>query len=259
MKFEKISDNQIRCTLYKKDLVDRQLKISELAYGSDKANALFRDMLMQASTECDFDAENIPLMIEAIPLSTDCLVLLITKVSDPEELDSRFSNFTKAPYDEDDEEEDFVPPERSCADEIISCFDHLSGLIGDQLSEKLLGASQAKDQSLRNVLKERESSSRPVPNLCKIFKFNSLDEVINLAKKVSGFYRGENTLYKDPGSKYHLIVGMSEHTVGEFNKIVNIISDYAPTEKISSAGTAFFDEHYKVIVQGNALQTLARF
>ena len=68
MKFEKISDNQIRCTLYKKDLVDRQLKISELAYGSDKANALFRDMLMQASTECDFDAENIPLMIEAIPL-----------------------------------------------------------------------------------------------------------------------------------------------------------------------------------------------
>ena len=256
MKFEKISDNQIRCTLYTKDLVDRQLKISELAYGSDKANALFRDMLMQASTECDFDAENIPLMIEAIPLSPECLVLLITKVNDPEELDTRFSSFTRSP--EDDEEEEFEAPERSFADEIISCFNHLSDLIGDQLSEKLLGASQAKDQSLRNVLKERESSTRPVPNLCKIFKFDSLDEVISLAKKVNRFYRGDNTLYKDPAGKYHLIVGMSDHTVGEFNKVINIISDYAPTEKTSSAGTAYFDEHYKIIVQGNALQVLAK-
>ncbi len=259
MKFEKISENQIRCTLYKKDLVDRQLKISELAYGSDKANALFRDMLMQASTECDFDAENIPLMIEAIPLSTDCLVLLITKVSDPEELDTRFSSFTKSPEDdEDDDDDDFEITGRSFADEIISCFNHLSDLIGDQLSEKLLGASQAKDQSLRNVLKERESSARPVPNLCKIFKFNSLDEVISLAKKLKKIYHGENTLYKDPDGKYHLIVGMSEHTVGEFNNVINIISDYAPTEKISNAGTAYFDEHYKIIVQGNALQALSR-
>ena len=257
MKFEKISDNQIRCTLYKKDLVDRQLKISELAYGSDKANALFRDMLMQASTECDFDAENIPLMIEAIPLSTECLVLLITKVTDPEELDTRFSSFTRSPED-DDFEEEFEAPERSFADEIISCFNHLSDLIGDQLSEKLLGAAQPKDQSLRNVLKERSMSNTPVPNLCKIFRFNSLDEVISLSKKVKKLYRGENTLYKDPSGKYHLIVGMSEHTVGEFNKIINIISDYAPTEKTSSAGTAFFDEHYKIIVRGNALQTLSK-
>jgi adapter protein MecA 1/2 len=257
MKFEKISDNQIRCTLYKKDLVDRQLKISELAYGSDKANALFRDMLLQASTECDFDAENIPLMIEAIPLSTECLVLLITKVTDPEELDTRFSSFTRSPED-DDFEEEFEAPERSFADEIISCFNHLSDLIGDQLSEKLLGASQPKDQSLRNVLKERETSTRPVPNLCKIFKFDSLDEVISLAKKINKLYHGENTLYKDPYGKYHLIVGMSEHTVGEFNKIVNIISDYAPTEKTSSAGTAFFDEHYKIIAQGNAIEVLSR-
>ena len=258
MKFEKINDNQIRCTLYKKDLVDRQLKISELAYGSDKANALFRDMLMQASTECDFDAENIPLMIEAIPLSTECLVLLITKVNDPEELDTRFSNFSGSPDEDFMEEEEFEMPERSFADEIISCFNHLSDLIGDQLSEKLLGASQPKDQSLRNVLKERESSSKPVPNLCKIFKFETLDEVITLAKKISKIYRGENTLYKDPDGKYHLIVGMSDHTVGEFNNIINIISDYAPTEKASSAGTAFFDEHYKRIAQGNALQVLAR-
>ena len=37
MKLEKINDNQIRCTLTKADLADRQIKLSELAYGSEKA------------------------------------------------------------------------------------------------------------------------------------------------------------------------------------------------------------------------------
>ena len=33
-------------------------------------------------------------MIEAIPASADSIVLIITKVEDPEELDTRFSKFT---------------------------------------------------------------------------------------------------------------------------------------------------------------------
>ena len=37
MKIEKVNDNQIRCTLTKEDLADRQLKLSELAYGTEKA------------------------------------------------------------------------------------------------------------------------------------------------------------------------------------------------------------------------------
>ena len=96
MKIERINDKQIRCTLYKKDLAERQLKISELAYGSEKAKALFREMMQQASYELGFEAEDIPLMIEAIPMAGECLVLVVTKVDDPEELDTRFSKFTKS-------------------------------------------------------------------------------------------------------------------------------------------------------------------
>lgn len=96
MKIEKINDNQIKCTLNKSDLASRQIKLSELAYGSEKAKSLFRDMMQQASCELGFEAEDIPLMIEAIPVSGDCIVLLITKVEDPEELDTRFSKFAPA-------------------------------------------------------------------------------------------------------------------------------------------------------------------
>ena len=40
----------------------RQLKLSELAYGTEKAKSLFREMMQQAAYECGFEAEDIPLM-----------------------------------------------------------------------------------------------------------------------------------------------------------------------------------------------------
>ena len=112
MHIEKINDHQIRCTLNQKDLSDRELRISELAYGSEKAKALFRDMMQQASYEFGFEAEDIPLMVEAIPMYPDSLVLVITKVDDPDELDTRFSHFT-------DDDSDF---ENTDMDDIYNVF-----------------------------------------------------------------------------------------------------------------------------------------
>ena len=42
MKIERISDNQIRCTLNKEDLEGKETLLSELAFGSEKAKGLFR-------------------------------------------------------------------------------------------------------------------------------------------------------------------------------------------------------------------------
>ena len=52
MKIEKVSDNQIRCTLNRADLEERQLNLRELAYGTDKARMLFREMMSRACREC---------------------------------------------------------------------------------------------------------------------------------------------------------------------------------------------------------------
>lgn len=60
MKIEKLNENQIRCTLTHADLAARHLKLSELAYGTEKAKSLFRDMMQQASFDFGFEAENIP-------------------------------------------------------------------------------------------------------------------------------------------------------------------------------------------------------
>ena len=128
MKIEKLNDHQIRCTLTSEDLATRNIKLSELAYGSEKAKALFRDMMQQAQIQFGFEADNIPLMIEAIPVSTESIILIITKVEDPEELDTRFSKFSPA-IDDDDFSGDFADIEAAFgdtkADEIIEEFNRL--------------------------------------------------------------------------------------------------------------------------------------
>ena len=163
MKLERLSENQIRCTLNKADLADRELMLNELAYGTDKAKELFRDMMEQASVELGFEANDIPLMIEAIPVSPECLVLIVTKVEDPEELDTRFSRFTKPAmeeYDDNDiEDEDefeehnhngMVPATDSLLEALGSLAENLNALNNNRMSKKTRSA--VKTESNKNVL-----------------------------------------------------------------------------------------------------------
>ena len=139
MRIERISDNQIRCILSKRDLSERQLKISELAYGSERAKELFRDMMEQASSDFGFDADDIPLMIEAIPTSKESIVLVITKVEDPDEFEEKFSKFGNIAnrfeeYDDEDDEfydEDLEDEPDEYADDLINCFEQLNEIIAE--------------------------------------------------------------------------------------------------------------------------------
>lgn len=81
MKIEKINDNQIKFLLTNEDLEEREIKLSELAQGSDKAQAFFRDIMTEAMLDCGFDASNTPLMIEAMPVTMDTVMIIVSKVT----------------------------------------------------------------------------------------------------------------------------------------------------------------------------------
>jgi len=251
MKIEKISDSQIRCTLNKSDLIDRELRISELAYGTEKAKALFRDMIQQAFYEFGFEVDDIPLMIEAIPVSTECLILVITKVEDPDELDTRFSKFSSFNVHENSEKDD--PDEDSYADEIINSFDDDLSEDAEDNSKDLLDSPELPETGIA------EKSSIPSSaNLIKIYSFRSLQEVTELGIILLGTYNGANTLYKNPLTLiYYLVINKTDHTPEEFNKICNIISEYGKAERSTYASSTYYDEHYEIIVKNNALQILS--
>ena len=249
MKIEKVNDNQIRCTLSKEDLEDRQIKLSELAYGSEKAKVLFRDMIQQANYEFGFEADDAPIMVEAIPLSGDHIILQITKVEYPDELDTRFSKFSESEEDEEDAVDGSAFPKFSGADDILDIFRKLKkeeGPIGEEKQEK----EAATTEPLREEV-------NVTADLVKMFEFSNLEGLERLAHVLGAYYFGENRVYKDLyRNRYYLFLHKSNHTPEEFNKVCNVISEYGIQKKYSAATEGYLKEHGKIILKEQALQML---
>ena len=245
MKIEKINDNQIRCTLTREDLETHQINLKELAYGSEKAKKLFRDMMQQAQIQFGFEADNIPLMIEAIPVNIDSIILIITKVEDPEELDTRFSKFS--PYKDKTQSE---PIQLDGADSIIDIFQK----IRESAKNKGTTAKVSSTQPLEKEPTVSQNSS-PAINLIRLYTFQTLDDVIAASHGLNGFYTGTNNLYKEAEDKYQLIIHQSDCTPEDFNKVCNILSEYGKGKQLTVAGEAHFVEHGELL-SANALQQL---
>ena len=284
MKLEKLSDTQIRCTLSKEDLSQRQLHLSELAYGSEKAKELFRDMMQQASIELGFEADNIPLMIEAIPKSNDCLVLVVTKVEDPDELDTRFSRFSKINVDDsfdedfsdiddtDFEEMDFLDDEDDIdmddeplpfspssdfdnADSDASTSSKERSAIDDAL-DLIAPFTQAIAQAKKEAMRKKKENRSSVQD-CQYYSFQNFSQAAQLGAFLAPFFEGESSLYKDSFSNnYYMILRKTQSENDTFHRACNIAADFGVRISASYATPAYFREHFETILEENAVEML---
>ena len=284
MKLEKLSDTQIRCTLSKEDLSQRQLHLSELAYGSEKAKELFRDMMQQASIELGFEADNIPLMIEAIPISNDCLVLVVTKVEDPDELDTRFSRFSKINVDDsfdedfsdiddtDFEEMDFLDDEDDIdmddeplpfspssdfdnADSDASTSSKERSAIDDAL-DLIAPFTQAIAQAKKEAMRKKKENRSSVQD-CQYYSFQNFSQAAQLGAFLAPFFEGESSLYKDSFSNnYYMILRKTQSENNTFHRACNIAADFGVRISASYATPAYFREHFETILEENAVEML---
>ncbi|MDO5415828.1 MAG: adaptor protein MecA [Lachnospiraceae bacterium] len=252
MKIERINENQIRCTLNHFDLSVRNLNLSELAYGSEKAKNLFREMIQKASNEVGFEADDIPLMVEAIPLSNESVMLVITKMEDPEELDTRFAKFSPMSDDEDSLLNDL-------ASELLEGADGLMQYLkAAQTPSSLMDAGPETDLSgCAPTQTETEAESASPQNSIRIFSFSSLDLASDAAKVVEPSFTGESVLYKKPNSsQYFLVVKRSSDSLA-FSRICNILAEYGNKIHHDYATEAYYEEHYETIIRQNAIASLA--
>lgn len=280
MKIEKLNENQIRCTLNKSDLASRHLKINELAYGSDKAKELFRDMMQQASFELGFEAEDTPLMIEAIPISAECIVLIVTKVDNPEELDTRFSRFSPSDSDDDDSF-DFddietidsnnyssysLPKANEELDESAATEEENNSIPEDDLMNILDRVKEYfnKESTGKKIDKAVPPADKPAPeetvsHITRVFSFDSLDDISSVSRIIDRFYHDNNSVYKNPSDKrYYLTISKNKTSAKDFNKVCNILSEYGKKENQFDNYTGFFSEHCDCIVKDHAMHILCR-
>ena len=234
MKIERINENQFRCILTRNDLSERQIELRELAYGTSKARALFDELIRQAAAELDFQAEDIPIMVEAVPTGGEGIMLIVTKIEDPEELDTRFSRFTPSASEEEEakpeEDDDFM---------------ELYRLITESKIDK-----NDPDLAVPNG---------PAPVFLRIFSFPDLDSVSLAASMVKKVYGGDSSLYKDPDNKvYYLSLVKDVFALDGFTKACHILDEYGTAVGRNSAMTAHFSEHLPCIIEKDAIGKLAQ-
>ena len=236
MKIEKINENQIRCTLTKEDLADRDIKISELAYGSGKTRELFQDMMKQANDDFGFDVGDIPLMVEAIPVSPESIILVITKVENPEETEEHLSKFFSKEFKD-------------------SFLSHL-----DDLEIDLNEIEQIDDSSDGETQKPySEENGDDDSLLYSIYSFDNLRDVISVANMIASAYKGDSSLYKSPfNNKYYLSLCMPATDEHIHNKKCSILTENGHRETPTYAKELFYMEHFEEIVANKAIEKLGK-
>ena len=236
MKIERIDDNSIKCTLSSTDLSARDLNLRDMTYGSQAAKRLFNEMMQKAKEEVGFSIENTPLMIEAIPLQGGAVQLIISKVDDPEELDTRFSKFSASGSGQ-------------------------SGWISELATQLLEGA-----QGLMKQLKENEEDSSVTEEKkegkeegIRLYRFRTLDRVIDAAKAVSSCALGENSLYKaEDKQEYFLSLHCKGDDLDSLNRAANLLLEYGERVNGDSTSEAFYQEHMEALIPSQALQKLQK-
>ena len=271
MKIERVNENQIRCTLTEDDLKGRNLKISELAYGSDKARALFQDMLQQAGAQLGFEAEDVPLMIEAIPLTGNCIVILITKVEDPEELDTRFAKFSPEIQNEamGDAKQNSVS---GAIEALLNVIRSAAGLDSTDTGQDA-GSSgtpggntaQAEAASGQQSAAGTSAGNQEMQRLRKyaythrLFVFDSMNELIEAAGLTANQFSGSSRVYaeKDKNLYYLVLVFNDARDVAAMQSVLALLSEYSGQEIMSYAREQYLKEHCTVLLEKDALKQLA--
>ena len=248
MRLEKINDNQIRVTLTLEDLSDRKIQLNELAYGSEKARNLFFDMMEQAHMQFGFQSNGAPLMIEAIP-TPNSLILNITKVNDPEELDTRFSSFSPSSASTG------LKPHFSGADGVLNLLKKITG-IDSTSSEKPRIAP--KDAGTKEKTAAPKPESAGSDGLIEAFRFSTLDNVIMASKAVDPNSTCVNSLYKYDSNIYLLILHSRTEKPERFNKICNVLSEYGTSDHCSEVTEMYLREHNCLMIADDAIRKLAQ-
>lgn len=245
MKIEKINDNQIKCILSNEDLLQRHIEISELAYGTEKATSLFREMAELANRQFDFQIGDTPVMVEAIPTDNNSITLLITKVDDPEELDTRFSRFS--PYKENDSASGIsqIEDKISKANEILNLLNTFREALSE--SKNPQNTKQNKNNSADKTYENNDLSF--------IYSFDDFDKLVTLARVLETKYSGKNSIYRRDG-EFLLVIEKSDTSPENFNQVCNIICEFGNRCPQNHYTKMYLNEHCELILKDNALEEL---
>ncbi|MBO6158990.1 MAG: adaptor protein MecA [Firmicutes bacterium] len=241
MKAERINQDQIRFTLSESDLIERNLQMAELSYGSDKTKALFDDMMRTAYEQFGIDFSEKPLMIEAIPLSERTLSITVTRVSGPAELGGLFgANF---PLDSG--------KDRSGG----------AGSWNGFGAPSQPGADHGPAASYGNLKGRPEKESSPMDEIPGgaegvIYLFDSFENLSRVCSRIPADLQLKNQLYVDEKKGVYYLAATFKKVDPQIRYVVSLLTQFADEWFWGRHAYLIVKEHARLVIRSRALQKL---
>jgi adapter protein MecA 1/2 len=235
MRIEKISDTQLKIILTRDDFKERDIKLSELTYNSEKAQALFRDIMERAASETGFDLDNSPLIIEAMPISTDSIMVMVSKAQgNNADFISPFANFFNK----------FTGPDEG---------DCMCPASGSSFSHNNYNSHNS--QNFYTQPNRRYKVSKNI----SIYSFDSIDDASSASERLYGDFNGASSLHKYNG-KYFICLQLPYKTaaVQNMGSFETILGEYGQKHISNTVSRGFLLEHGELLINSNAVNKLAQ-
>lgn len=260
MNIEVLGNLRVKCTLTSEYLKSRWIDPGDLAYGSEAATALFRDIIEETRERfgIDFQArENHPVMIEAIPMGEGSLAVIISKAEDAEELDTRFSRFSPEhtaegitpDYGDDDEDPD---------EEDIDTDAPRMPLGERRRREKAPSVRKNVTDYGKPFFEtlEKEKEKIREGGCIVTITFDKLGDLYDLAS-AGPTYKGETSLYKNSSTgKYLLVIPAEGEEYTAAMNFAQAASEFGKARIVPRSGAAFLDKDHECLIGSGALEKL---
>ncbi len=251
MRFEFIDENKIKIKITKSDLEERELKITELAYGSDKAREFFQEVMELAYEELGFDVNNIPIVVEAVPISLEEINVFVTKLVSPDDLEQTLEHLPEKRMQKQNIELDFLREKLEEAKDNI--FNDLSNRKAIRLDPN--GRDKARENKA-DIAKSQDTEKSPKDKAyITIFSFDSIDTAVFATKRIPKDITFKSSLVLN-NERFYLTIETKKMNHNEFIKIEDRLFEYGEKHISTIESKQLLAEHGEIIIKKDAINVL---
>jgi len=162
-------------------------------------------------------------MIEAVPLSSDSIMLIITKVDNPDDIEDKFSTLP-------------VPNTRT--------FKKKDKVDTDVDSENADSKEEVKDELI---------------DVFYVYTFSNMDDISNATAKINDFTFTKSVLFKNADQHNYYLAIIADNIPRWANRIIRgTLSEYGESIHYRHSALSYFEEHFETIVKNNAVNIMSQ-
>ncbi|MFV0465133.1 MAG: adaptor protein MecA [Lachnospiraceae bacterium] len=248
MRFEKIDNETLKCTLSQEDLLQNGVELDDLFSNNHNAREFLEKIIRMAEMEVGFRTNGQMMSIQAAIMSENEIVLTFSENQvNSKEIIEHLKNMFSGTKGGTRKAADFDAKEEILKE------------VGKGVEKEKDKRNMKQHIDLENKTSENEIKTESVPvDFDYLLTFKTLSDVITFCKIIPSDEHASSILYfLDKEKLYYLQVNMSDSPKRFIYEFVAAAMEFSADLEKNSIRSSYLQEHAKIICQKDALKTLS--